>query len=123
MDLESFRAWLGRYFEAWASNDPSEVASLFSEDAVYWYGPFGEPARGRERIVENWVAGGVPTGLSLDHDALALDRDRGIAHWSASFPSEDGGSVELDGILVCDFDAEGRCTLHREWYEHREVTA
>jgi hypothetical protein len=29
--------------------------------------------------------------------------------------------VELDGVLVCDFDAEGRCTRHREWYDRRET--
>jgi hypothetical protein len=25
----------------------------------------------------------------------------------------------MDGILVLDFDAEGLCTLHREWYHVR----
>ena len=27
--------------------------------------------------------------------------------------------VELDGILVLDFDGGSRCTRHREWYHRR----
>jgi hypothetical protein len=25
--------------------------------------------------------------------------------------------------LVCDFDAAGRCVLHREWYDRLETSA
>ena len=60
MDADTFERWLRRYFDAWASNDPNEVADLFSEDAVYAYGPFREETRGREAIVRAWVDGGVP---------------------------------------------------------------
>ncbi len=119
VDLEAFRDWLDRYFAAWASNDPGEVAALFAEDAVYSYGPFREEARGRDAIVRNWVAGGTAPGLRTEHDALAVAGERGIAHWRVSFDA-DGGRTELDGILVCDFDAEGRCALHREWFDRRE---
>jgi hypothetical protein len=31
--------------------------------------------------------------------------------------------VEVDGILVCDFDAAGLCVLHREWYDRLETPA
>jgi hypothetical protein len=37
MDLESFRNWLERYFAAWGSNEPDDVAALFAEDAEYWW--------------------------------------------------------------------------------------
>jgi len=40
MDREGFEGWLRRYFDAWVSNDPVDVASLFTEDAIYWVGPF-----------------------------------------------------------------------------------
>jgi ketosteroid isomerase-like protein len=60
MDLDAFRGWLRRYFDAWASNDPVEVSSLFAEDAVYSYGPFREETRSREAIVRAWVEEGSP---------------------------------------------------------------
>lgn len=118
MDPGGFRGWLDRYVDAWRSNDPADVAALFAEDAVYSYGPFREEARGRDEIVRRWVDGGVQPGLELSVQPLALEGDRGVAHWRASFDADDG-RVELDGILVCDFDTERRCTLHREWSEGR----
>ena len=108
MDADGFREWLERYFAAWASND--------AEDAVYSFGPFrDDEARGRETIVRRWVDGGTQAGLSTWFEPLALEGDRGVAHWRVSF-EEGEGRVELDGILVLDFDGRGRCTLYREWY-------
>jgi ketosteroid isomerase-like protein len=121
VDLGSFRSWLDRYFAAWASNDPDEVAALFSEDAEYSYGPFRESTRGRDAIVRAWVNGGVQRELRTRHEALAVLGDLGVAHWSVTFRDDDGGTTELDGILVCDFAADGRCVRHREWYDRRET--
>ena len=121
MDLETFRGWLERYFAAWTSNDPGEVEALFAPDAVYSWGPFRDDAVGRDAIVAAWIEGGAPPGLRSRFEALAVAGDRGVAHWRVSFRGE-AGSTELDGILVCDFDAGGRCTLHREWYDRRETT-
>jgi hypothetical protein len=123
VDLRSFGSWLERYFAAWASNDPEEVAALFAEDAEYSWGPFREPARGREAIVRAWVEGGAPSELRWRCEPIAVEGDVGVAHWSAAFPGEGDGVTELDGILVCTFDDRGRCTLHREWYDRREASA
>lgn len=121
MDLQTFTDWLERYFAAWASNDPDEVAALFAEDAEYSYGPFRVSAHGRDEIVRAWVDGGVPPGLRTRFEPLAVEGDRGVAHWNVTFARDESGTVEIDGILLCTFDAEGRCTLHREWFDRREV--
>jgi hypothetical protein len=120
VDLDAFGSWLDRYFGAWASNDPDEVAALFSRDAEYSWGPFREPARGREAIVRAWVDGGAPSELHAEHEAIAVAGTLGVAHWRVSYRDDAGAAVELDGILVCDFDGGGRCTRHREWYDRRE---
>jgi len=122
MDREGFAAWLERYFAAWASNDADDVAALFAEDAEYSYGPFRPSALGRDEIVRRWVDGGVPPELRTHHEVLAFEGDRGVAHWRVAFRGE-RGTAETDGILVCTFDDAGRCTLHREWYDHRETPA
>jgi len=119
MDLDAFRGWLQRYFAAWESNDADDVEVLFAEDAVYSYGPFRDEAHGRDEIVRRWVDGGVQPGFEWSVESLAVAGERGVANWRVSFDSDDG-RIELDGILVLDFDERGRCTLHREWYERRE---
>lgn len=123
MDLTTFGSWLGRYFAAVESNDPDEVEALFAPNAEYSWGPFRESAHGRGAIIREWVDGGVPPELRCTYEALAVEGRRGVAHWSMAFRGESGGLVELDGILVCDFDADGRCTLHREWYDRRGTAA
>jgi hypothetical protein len=118
MDLDELRSWLERYFAAWRSNDPEEVGALFAPDAVYAYGPFRDEARGRDEIVRRWVEGGTQPGLRTAFEPLAVEGERGVAHWQVSFDDGDG-RTEIDGILVLDFDGRGRCVLHREWYDTR----
>jgi len=118
MEAAEFQRWLDRYFEAWRSNDPEQVASLFADDARYFVNPYRPPREGREAIVQAWVDGGVQRELRIEYEPLAVSGERGLAHWAVSF-AEDGSRREFDGILQLDFDAEGRCLVHREWYATR----
>lgn len=122
--FEDLNDWLRDYFLAWQSNDADDVRRLFSEDAVYYYGPFREPAVGRETIVANWVAD--PQGqqdVQFEYEPLAINNDIGIAHWQVSFAthSAPGRRTEVDGILVLRFNEQMACTEHREWFSAREV--
>jgi hypothetical protein len=83
MDLEGFGAWLERYFQAWVSNQPADVAALFTEDADYWVGPFAEPRTGRDAIVEWWVSG-VQMDVRYAYEPLAVNGDTGVAHWNVT---------------------------------------
>lgn len=59
MDRNGAQAWLDRYAAAWRSYDRDEIAALFSEDATYRYhvyDPENETLRGRDAIVEDWLA-------------------------------------------------------------------
>ncbi|MEA2498192.1 MAG: hypothetical protein QOH26_597, partial [Actinomycetota bacterium] len=35
--------WVDRYVAAWNSNDPAEIADLFTDDARYFDTPIDEP--------------------------------------------------------------------------------
>jgi len=85
MDQEAFVGWLERYFAAWTSNDPDDVAALFAPDAVYSYGPFREEARGQQEIVRRWVEGGVMPGLRWSYEPLAVEGERGEGNWRGSY--------------------------------------
>jgi hypothetical protein len=127
MDAPGFDAWLGRYFEAWVSNDPDAVGSLFAEAAEYHVDPFSGPRmRGRAEIVERWTSDpDAQRDVRWSYEPLAVGGDLGVAHWRVSFAPHGAldRRVELDGILVLTFDDGGRCTEHREWYVTREVAS
>jgi SnoaL-like domain len=121
--MQRLTGWLDAYFEAWRSNDATEVAKLFADDATYSYGPFREPARGRDQIVANWVADGPPLTVTYRYEILAADGDTGIVHWNvrqkAYYFHEP--TLELDGILVLRFGVDGRCVELLEWFDRRTV--
>ncbi len=121
MDRAGFEVWLSRYFEAWVSNDPVDVALLFTEDALYWVGPFLEPWVGREQIVDRWTSG-RQEDVRTAFDVIAVEGDVGVAHWNvAARPVGGETRSEWDGVLVISFDGEGRCREHREWYSRRDL--
>ena len=57
MDRDAFGRWLEAYFAAWVSNEPDDVAALFTEDATYAVGPFADVWEGRDEIVRRWTSG------------------------------------------------------------------
>jgi ketosteroid isomerase-like protein len=111
------RDWVERYFGAWRRNDRAAVESLFTADAVYHYAPFEPPARGRDAIVANWLAGGAQPDLESAFEVLAVTGELAVVGWRVAF--ERDGRTEMDGILLLRFDASGRCREHREWYAMR----
>ena len=121
MDRRGFHAWLEAYFRAWESNDPEDVAALFTEDAVYRVGPFRPPYVGRDEVVQRWIEGG---STDMDHrfEIIAVEGDVGVARWhvTTQLPG-DRVKVEHDGVLVITFAPAGRCRDHLEWYERREL--
>jgi uncharacterized protein (TIGR02246 family) len=113
--IDAAHAWAARYFEAWKSNDRAQVASLFAEDAVYFYGPFREPSRGRDEIVERWM-GGVQAEVENTFEVVAVRDDTAVIHWHVTFDA-----AEMDGVLIVQFDDAGQCIEHREWYAERRI--
>jgi len=122
MDRTGFEDSLRRYFDAWVSNDPVDVAALFTEDAIYWVGPFREPWVGRDQIVDRWTSG-RQEDVRATFDVVAVDGDRGVAHWNViARPGGDAGQTEWDGILTIAFAPDGRCQEHREWFTQRDLS-
>lgn len=106
-------AWAERYFLGWKTNDRATIESLFSDDAIYSYGPFREPARGRAEIVARWI-GNPPSETSSAFEVVAVEDPVAVIHWRVR---SDGS--EMDGVLILRFDVAGLCCEHREWYSAR----
>jgi hypothetical protein len=124
MTIEQFERWLKGYGEAWESGDPHLAVELFADDARYFETPFDEPMIGRQAIYSYWTEGANQTqrDVQFTYRILSLKQNLGIAHWEAKFvriPSD--RQVELDGVLLVEFDEDGQCTVFREWWHHREI--
>jgi ketosteroid isomerase-like protein len=117
MDHAAFQGWLDRYVTAWRSGDPGDIASLFSADAAYFYGPFRDPVSGRDAIVDDWTASPDPAGSwEAEYRPLAVDGDVAVAIGESRYPGE---GKTYSNIFVCRFDGDGRCTEFREWFMER----
>ena len=122
VDRETVSGWLDRYVAAWTSYDREAIGDLFDEDAVYAYGPYGEPVRGRDAIVESWLTDQDDPGTYDGHyEPIAVDGDVAVANGRSRYVEADGATLtsEYDNIFVLRFGGDGRCVEFREWYMER----
>lgn len=111
--------WMEGYIEAWTSNDPYDIAALFTPDAVYDPQTADGEQHGHEEIIawwqrigddsENWDFAWQPL-VETDELAVVAGATRYIDP-PASFRN----------LFVIRFDAEGLCTDFTEWYIEEET--
>lgn len=119
----AFEEWLVRYGSAWQAGDARAAVELFSDDAEYYENPFAAPMVGRPAIQRYWSrgAGESQEDVHFIHRSIAVLGDTGLAQWHATFVRVPSGShVELDGLLIAEFDRQGKCRVFREWWHRRE---
>lgn len=119
-----FNKWLATYGLAWEEGDPYKASDLFAEGAIYQVTPFDHPMTGKEAIQKYWQAGpgSSQKEVHFSYRIISVRGSEGIAHWQASFRRVDSNHcVEMDGILVAEFDDSGFCTDFKEWWHRRET--
>lgn len=117
--------WIAAHDQAWRSNDPEAIGSLFTEDAIFSLGPWEGPWRGytgpivgREAIVEAWTSTFDPDEhFKADVEVVAIEGRRGVVKRKISYESVAGHPSTRYGCLwVVDLDRAGRCREYQEWY-------
>ena len=126
MNFEGFESWLRDYGTAWESKDTRGFTSLFTEDALYYWTPFGEPKRGHAGIAEAFrSAVARQQDIRFSYEILSFVPERGVARWWCLLkrPTTDR-EVQLDGIMMVipDADEENLCKEFREWWHSDEVS-
>jgi hypothetical protein len=118
MDQISVKQWVERYLGAWNSNDPTEIARLFAEDAAYYTGPFDEPWIGRDTIVQEWLnRRDEPGTFSFGYEILAASDQLGVVRgWTRYFNPD----REYSNIWLIKFDGQGRCQEFTEWWVRKK---
>ena len=97
MQLEDLGSWLDRYFAAWKSNDPEDVAALFTEDAVYSYSPFRAETRGRDEIPRRKTDAVRFSAGRRDHRGAGSCKDDGLGPVEVSAGVAAGASLSAQG--------------------------
>jgi hypothetical protein len=116
--LAGLTEWLDAYGKAWEQRDPDAAAALFTEDALYQWGPFGRKLRGRIMIREAWAeAVETQENIEFGYEVMTASGRGGIARWwvAADLPAERVRS-RSEGIFRLVFDETGLCTSLEEWW-------
>jgi hypothetical protein len=123
---DEFEKWLVSYGIAWQTGDARTAIELFADDAKYYENPFADPMVGKDAIHRYWSegAGESQKDVHFTHRAIAVVEGKGLAQWQATFVRVlSGNLVQLDGFLMAEFDASGKCAVFREWWHRCEKGA
>jgi hypothetical protein len=117
--LESTRidAWLEGYRAAWASDDPQDVRSLFTEEVRYFTAPYDPPLEGVAQVIDYWLGereAGIPWAFEYEVAAQGEAASRGGT-------GSDNGDLYVVRAVVTypegTHDAAGRGEIfHDVWF-------
>jgi ketosteroid isomerase-like protein len=123
--LAGLTEWLDAYGKAWEERDPEAAGDLFTEDAVYQWGPFGQRLRGKLMIREAWAeAVETQQNVKFGYEVMTATGSGGIVRWwcDADLPA-DGVHSRTEGIFRLAFEESGLCTSLEEWFNSKEEPA
>ena len=123
MRKDDFARWLRRYGEAWEKRDAKAAIALFTEDAEYYWIPFGSPMRGHGDIENAWAgATAQQRDVQFTFQIMAVPGSTGIARWHTKLIRPvTSRAVDLDGVLIAEFDESRLCRVFREWWHTTET--
>jgi ketosteroid isomerase-like protein len=104
--------WMSGYRTAWESNDPADIARLFTADALYYNEPFGEPSRGREAIIQSWIERrDAPGSTTFTRTLLAATDELAFVQGETDY-----GSIKYSNLWVLRFAPSGEAREFTEWW-------
>jgi hypothetical protein len=120
--LTGLTQWLDAYGKAWEERDPEAASQLFTEDAIYQWGPFGRKLRGRVMVREAWAeAVEQQENIEFGYEVLTATASGGIVRWWCSNDTPDRKVRErVEGIFRLAFEESGLCTSLEEWWNATE---
>jgi ketosteroid isomerase-like protein len=110
--LDAVTAWIGNYQVAWRTNDPGDIGNLFAEDAAYFPEPYGTPWRGRDEIVQKWLARkDEPDTWAFEWHPLIVTDDLAIIEGRTVYPDR-----TYSNMWVLRLDQSGQARQFTEWW-------
>jgi uncharacterized protein (TIGR02246 family) len=122
MDRMGVERWIESYRRAWETDDASDVASLFTDDATYKPYPWPRERvgwQGRDEIVEKWIGrGDSKIGWRFEHEILAVEGDTAVVEGWTSYDRGEGEPWDeaYANIWLVRFAEDGRARQFSEWW-------
>ena len=111
---ERLEQWMDAYVEAWDTNDPEKVASLFTTDAVYDPQTADGPWNGLEAIVRGWLEiDDTPGNWEFEWRPLVETDQIAVVTCHTRYLDP---PASYRNLFVVQFGAEGRCRDFTEWW-------
>jgi ketosteroid isomerase-like protein len=111
------RRWVDAWRRAWPAADPSPLAAVYAEDAVFRSHPFREAHAGREGVLAyaRWAFADQEElrGCWFAEPAVSGDR-AAVEYWAIVV--ERGEEVTIAGVSLLRFDPDGRVRLQRDYW-------
>jgi hypothetical protein len=115
---DQIAAWVEGYVRAWNSNDPDDIGSLFSQEAVYRTEPYRPGIRGRAAIVVDWLdRRDEPGETTFDWQVLVATDDVAVVQGETTYRTP---PRRYSNLWVIRLDANGRCAEFTEWWMEHE---
>jgi hypothetical protein len=116
--LAQLTEWLDAYVRAWNTNDPADIAGLFTADAVYRVAPFAPGLQGVDAIVADWLARqDQPGETTFTWRPVALADQVSVIEGTTAYPSR-----IFRNLWVIRLDPDGRCREFTEWWMQEPST-
>jgi ketosteroid isomerase-like protein len=125
MDRAGVERWIEGYQRAWSSDEPAEIAELFTEDATYKPHPWPRDEsgwRGRDEIVARWIErGDSENEWQFEHQVIAVDGDTAVIEGWTRYTAIDGEPKDIwyANLWVVRFAADARASRFVEWWIER----
>ena len=115
---ERLEQWMDAYVEAWDSNDPDKVGSLFEPDAVYDPQTADGPWHGVEAIVGAWVdISDTPGNWEFEWRPIVETDDVAVVSGRTRYLDP---PASYRNLWVIRFGPNGRCADFTEWWIDEE---
>ena len=116
-DRASARDWVERYKKAWLSNSPTDIADLFTEEAVYRPTPTSRGWSGHDEIIQGWLLHANDPGTwKFEYDVLAVDIDLAVIRGVTAYDPPHG---TYDNIWLVRLAPDGRAREYTEFWIER----
>ena len=93
IDEPRIRDWLAAYHHAWTTDDPKEIAALFTDDVRYFTAPYREPLEGLGAVSGYWLGekeSDIP--WSFEYQVLAQEGDLFVVRAVTTYPEGESES-------------------------------
>jgi SnoaL-like domain len=113
------------YIQAWVTQDPDLIVTIFTDEATYHERVLGEPIRTNAGIRNYWTEKVVQSqgNITCKLLSLYLDENTAIVEWEAEFDDRPKATRKrMREIAVLEFAESKKIASLREYWASQEIS-